>query len=59
MGESTLSQKDELKLDHSICKQIMTNKQAQAFVLQNFQRIPENMIFCLHSGKNSKIFVNW
>jgi len=34
IGESTLSQRDELKLDRSICKQIMTIEQAQAFALQ-------------------------
>jgi hypothetical protein len=31
IGESTLSQREELKLDRSICKQIMTIEQAQAF----------------------------
>ncbi len=34
IGESTLSQRDELRLDRSICKQIMTIEQAQAFALQ-------------------------
>ncbi|MCU4175253.1 dipeptidase [Carboxylicivirga sp. N1Y90] len=34
IGESTLSQRDELKVDRSICKQIMTIEQAQAFALQ-------------------------
>ena len=34
IGESTLSQRDELKLDRSVCQQIMTIEQAQAFALQ-------------------------
>ncbi len=34
IGESTLSQRDELKVDRSVCKQIMTVEQAQAFALQ-------------------------
>ncbi len=34
IGESTLSQREELKVDRSICKQIMTVEQAQAFALQ-------------------------
>jgi len=34
IGESTLSQRDELKVDETICKQIMTIEQAQLFALQ-------------------------
>ncbi len=34
IGESTLSQRDELKLDRAVCKQIMTIEQVQAFALQ-------------------------
>ncbi|OQX76935.1 MAG: peptidase [Bacteroidetes bacterium 4484_276] len=34
IGESTTSQREELKLDLSSCKQIMTIEQAQAFALQ-------------------------
>ncbi|MBI9060993.1 MAG: C69 family dipeptidase [Marinilabiliaceae bacterium] len=41
IGESTLSQRDELKLDRSICKQIMTIEQAQAFALQRCQTAEE------------------
>lgn len=41
IGESTLSQRDELKLDRSICKQIMTIEQAQAFALQRCKTAEE------------------
>ncbi|TRX62002.1 dipeptidase [Carboxylicivirga sp. M1479] len=34
IGESTLSQRAELMLDRSVCEQIMTIEQAQAFALQ-------------------------
>jgi len=34
IGESTLGQRNELKVDRSKCKQIMTIEQAQAFALQ-------------------------
>lgn len=34
IAESTLSQRDELKVDRAVCKQIMTIEQAQAFALQ-------------------------
>ena len=34
IGESTLSQKDELKALYGVCKQIMTIEQAQVFALQ-------------------------
>jgi len=38
IGESTLSQKDELKVDRLVCKQIMTIEQAQAFALQRCEK---------------------
>jgi dipeptidase len=38
IGESTLSQKDELKVDRLVCKQIMTIEQAQAFALQRCKK---------------------
>lgn len=41
IGESTLSQRDELKVDRSICKQIMTIEQAQAFALQRCKTAEE------------------
>lgn len=41
IGESTLSERDELKLDRSICKQIMTIEQAQAFALQRCKTAKE------------------
>ena len=41
IGESTLSQREELKLDRSICKQIMTIEQAQAFALQRCKTAKE------------------
>jgi len=34
IGESTTSMRDELRLNDSVCKQIMTVEQAQAFALQ-------------------------
>ena len=34
IAESTTSQREELKLDMAVCKQIMTVEQAQAFALQ-------------------------
>jgi len=34
IGESTLSQRDELKAHYGVCKQIMTIEQAQLFALQ-------------------------
>ncbi|MCF8371891.1 MAG: C69 family dipeptidase [Bacteroidales bacterium] len=34
IGESTTSQREELKVDRAICKQIMTIEQVQAFALQ-------------------------
>ena len=34
IAESTTSQRDELKVDMSVCKQIMTVEQAQVFALQ-------------------------
>ncbi len=41
IGESTLSQREELKLDRSLCKQIMTIEQAQSFALQRCQTAEE------------------
>lgn len=41
IAESTLSQRDELKLDRAICKQIMTIEQAQAFALQRCKTAEE------------------
>ena len=34
IAESTTSQREELKVDMAVCKQIMTVEQAQAFALQ-------------------------
>jgi dipeptidase len=36
IAESTTSQREELKLDMAVCKQIMTVEQAQAFALQRY-----------------------
>lgn len=41
IGESTLSQKDELKVDRTKCKQIMTIEQVQAFALQRCKTAEE------------------
>ncbi len=41
IGESTLSQREELKLDRTKCKQIMTIEQAQAFALQRCKTAKE------------------
>lgn len=43
IGESTLSQRDELRVDPGICKQIMTIEQAQAFALQRCKTSLEAM----------------
>ncbi len=48
IGESTLSQRDELKLDRSICKQIMTIEQAQAFALQRCTTAEEALKLITH-----------
>ncbi len=44
IGESTLSQRDELKVDRTICKQIMTIEQAQAFALQRCKTAKEALL---------------
>lgn len=44
IGESTLSQRDELKLDRGVCKQIMTIEQAQALALQRCKTAPEALM---------------
>jgi len=44
IGESTLSQREELKLDPGICKQIMTVEQAQAFALQRCKTAKEALL---------------
>ena len=44
IGESTLSQRDELKLDRAICKQIMTIEQVQAFALQRCSTAEEALL---------------
>ncbi|PLX00626.1 MAG: peptidase, partial [Marinilabiliales bacterium] len=41
IGESTTSMREELKLDDSTCKQIMTVEQAQAFALQRCKTAKE------------------
>jgi dipeptidase len=41
IGESTTSMRDELKLNDSTCKQIMTIEQAQAFALQRCKTAKE------------------
>jgi len=43
IGESTQSQRDELRVDPGICKQIMTIEQAQAFALQRCKTAQEAM----------------
>lgn len=43
IGESTTSQREELKLDLTTCKQIMTIEQAQAFALQRCKTAREAM----------------
>jgi len=48
IGESTTSQRDELKLDLSSCKQIMAIEQAQAFALQR----------CKTAGEALKLITN-
>jgi len=45
IGESTLSQREELKLNLSICKQIITIEQAQAFALQRFTKARDAVEF--------------
>ncbi len=44
IGESTMSQRDELRVDIGICKQIMTVEQAQAFALQRCKTAREALL---------------
>ncbi len=44
IGESTLSQREELKVDPGVCKQIMTVEQAQAFALQRCKTAKEAVL---------------
>jgi dipeptidase len=48
IGESTLSQRDELKVDRSKCEQIMTIEQAQAFALQRCRTAGEALKLITH-----------
>ena len=48
IAESTTSQREELKVDMSVCKQIMTVEQAQAFALQRFKSAREATAFIGH-----------
>ena len=48
IAESTTSQRDELKLDMAVCKQIMTVEQAMAFALQRFTSAREATEFIGH-----------
>jgi dipeptidase len=48
IGESTTSQREELKLDLSTCKQIMTIEQAQAFAMQRCKTAPEALKLITH-----------
>jgi dipeptidase len=45
IAESTTSQRDELKLDMAVCKQIMTVEQAMAFALQRYTSAREATTF--------------
>jgi dipeptidase len=45
IAESTTSQREELKVDMAICKQIMTVEQAQAFALQRYTSAREATAF--------------
>jgi len=45
IGESTTSQRDELKVDMAVCKQIMTVEQAMAFALQRYTSAREATAF--------------
>jgi dipeptidase len=44
IGESTMSQRNELRVDIGICKQIMTVEQAQAFALQRCRTAKEALL---------------
>ena len=45
IAESTTSQRDELKVDMAVCKQIMTVEQAMAFALQRYTSAREATAF--------------
>ena len=45
IAESTTSQREELKLDMAVCKQIMTVEQAMAFALQRYSSASEATAF--------------
>ena len=45
IAESTTSQREELKVDMAVCKQIMTVEQAQAFALQRYTSAREATAF--------------
>jgi len=45
IAESTTSQREELKVDMAVCKQIMTVEQAQAFALQRYKTAREATAF--------------
>lgn len=45
IAESTTSQREELKVDMAVCKQIMTVEQAQAFALQRYKSAREATAF--------------
>jgi dipeptidase len=48
IAESTTSQREELKVDMAVCKQIMTVEQAQAFALQRYKTAREATAFIGH-----------
>ncbi|MCK5135127.1 MAG: C69 family dipeptidase [Bacteroidales bacterium] len=48
IAESTTSQREQLKVDKAICKQIMTVEQAQAFALQRYKTAREATAFIGH-----------
>jgi dipeptidase len=48
IAESTTSQREELKVDMAVCKQIMTVEQAQAFALQRHTSAREATAFIGH-----------
>ena len=48
IGESTTSQREELKVDMAVCKQIMTVEQAQMFALQRYTSAREATAFIGH-----------
>jgi dipeptidase len=45
IAESTTSQREELRIDMAVCKQIMTVEQAQAFALQRYKSAREATAF--------------